>query len=56
MRRWCGMPEDQADSMPQDLRVRKAEALTKRPVTPTLLEIENNSRSRSAKLRAVRKL
>jgi 16S rRNA (cytosine1402-N4)-methyltransferase len=56
MRRWCGMPEDQEDSMPQDLRVRKAEALTKRPVTPSLTEIEDNARSRSAKLRAIRKL
>jgi len=56
MRRWCGMPESEEDSMPQDLRVKKAEALTKRPEIPTDLEIENNARSRSAKLRAIKKL
>lgn len=56
MRRWCGMPESEEDSMPQDLRVRKAEALTKRPEIPTESEIENNARSRSAKLRAIKKL
>jgi 16S rRNA (cytosine1402-N4)-methyltransferase len=56
MRRWCGMPESDEDSMPQDLRIRKAEALTKRPDIPTDLEIETNARSRSAKLRAIRKL
>ncbi len=33
-----------------------AEILTKKPVTPSDSEIENNSRSRSAKLRAIRKL
>jgi len=31
----------------------KAEILTKRPVRPTEEEIEKNSRSRSAKLRAI---
>jgi 16S rRNA (cytosine1402-N4)-methyltransferase len=55
-RRWCGQPENADDSMPQDLRTRSAEALTRRPVTPTDGEIEANPRSRSAKLRAIRKL
>jgi 16S rRNA (cytosine1402-N4)-methyltransferase len=55
-RRWCGQPENADDSMPQDLRTRSAEALTRRPVTPTDEEIEANPRSRSAKLRAIRKL
>ncbi len=55
-RRWCGQPESSEDSMPQDLRTRSAEALTRRPVTPTDGEIEANPRSRSAKLRAIRKL
>lgn len=32
------------------------EILTKKPITPTAVEIEQNPRSRSAKLRAVRKL
>jgi 16S rRNA (cytosine1402-N4)-methyltransferase len=55
-RRWCGQPENADDSTPQDLRTRSAEALTRRPVTPADDEIEANPRSRSAKLRAIRKL
>ena len=55
-RRWCGQPEDAADATPQDLRIKVAEALTRRPVGPGMLEIATNPRSRSAKLRAVRKL
>jgi 16S rRNA (cytosine1402-N4)-methyltransferase len=55
-RRMCGQPENADDSMPQDLRTRSAEALTGRPVVPTDEEVEANPRSRSAKLRAIRKL
>jgi 16S rRNA (cytosine1402-N4)-methyltransferase len=55
-RRMCGLPEDAGDSLPQDLRVRLAEPLTRRPVAPGMLEIATNPRSRSAKLRAIRKL
>jgi 16S rRNA (cytosine1402-N4)-methyltransferase len=55
-RRWCGQPESSDDSTPQDLRTRSAEALTRRPVTPSDEELEANPRSRSAKLRAIRKL
>ena len=55
-RRLCGQPEDAGDATPQDLRVRVAEPLTRRPVGPGLLEIATNPRSRSAKLRALRKL
>jgi 16S rRNA (cytosine1402-N4)-methyltransferase len=55
-RRMCGQPENADDSMPQDLRTRSAEALTGRPVIPSDEEIEANPRSRSAKLRAIRKL
>jgi 16S rRNA (cytosine1402-N4)-methyltransferase len=54
-RRMCGQPESSSDSIPQDLRLRHAEALTRRPVTPTDEEIEENPRSRSSKLRAIRK-
>jgi 16S rRNA (cytosine1402-N4)-methyltransferase len=54
-RKWCGLPIDAEDSMPQDLRVRVAEPLTRRPMTPGDAEISENARSRSAKLRAVRK-
>jgi len=55
-RRLCGQPESADDSTPQDLRVRLAEPLTRRPVTPTDAELGANPRSRSAKLRALRKL
>ncbi len=54
-RQWCGLPVDAEDSMPQDLRVRVAEPLTRRPMTPGDAELAANARSRSAKLRAVRK-
>lgn len=55
-RRMCGQPESADDSTPQDLRVKLAEPLTRRPVTPSDPEIAANPRSRSAKLRALRKL
>jgi 16S rRNA (cytosine1402-N4)-methyltransferase len=55
-RRWCGQPESAADARPQDLRIKVAEPLTRRPVTPGDAEISANPRSRSAKLRALRKL
>jgi 16S rRNA (cytosine1402-N4)-methyltransferase len=55
-RRWCGQPENAGDSLPQDLRVKVAEPLTRRPVTAGDTEIAANPRSRSAKLRALRKL
>ena len=55
-RRWCGQPESADDHTPQDFRTRVAEPLTRRPVTATEEEIATNPRSRSAKLRALRKL
>jgi 16S rRNA (cytosine1402-N4)-methyltransferase len=55
-RRMSGQPESADDGTPQDLRVRYAEALTRRPVVPTDDEVAANPRSRSAKLRAIRKL
>jgi 16S rRNA (cytosine1402-N4)-methyltransferase len=55
-RHWCGQPENSEDSTPQDLRTKSADALTRRPVVPSDQEIEANPRSRSAKLRAIRKL
>lgn len=55
-RRMCGQPENADDSTPQDLRVKLAEPLTRRPITPADDEIAANPRSRSAKLRALRKL
>ena len=56
LRRMCGQPESSDDATPQDLRVRLAEPLTRRPITPSDAEIGDNPRSRSAKLRAIRKL
>lgn len=56
LRRVCGQPENENDSRPQDMRVRLAEPLTRKPVTPSDLEIANNPRSRSAKMRAAKKL
>ncbi len=56
LRRLCGQPESAADSRPQDLRPRFAEPLTRKPVVADDDEIAANPRSRSAKLRAVRKL
>lgn len=55
-RRWCGQPESADDATPQQLRTRLAEPLTRRPVTPGDPELAANPRSRSAKLRALRKL
>ena len=54
-RRMCGQPENADDSTPQDLRVKFATPLTRRPLTPGDAEIAANPRSRSAKLRALRK-
>ena len=55
-RQLCGQPVDRRDSTPQQLRTVVAEALTRKPIMATPEEIAQNPRSRSAKLRAVRKL
>ncbi len=55
-RRLCGQPVDANDATPQQLRTRHAEPLTRKPVMPSLAEISANPRSRSAKLRVLRKL
>jgi len=55
-RRQCGQPIDARDHTPQDLRPRFAEPLTRKPLTAGPVELAANPRSRSAKLRALRKL
>lgn len=55
-RRLCGQPVGANDSTPQDLRPKFAEALTRKPITAGAAELDTNPRSRSAKLRAIRKL
>jgi 16S rRNA (cytosine1402-N4)-methyltransferase len=54
-RRMCGQPASAADSTPQDMRVKLADPLTRKPATPSSAEIALNPRSRSAKLRALRR-
>ncbi len=55
-RHLAGLPEGEDDHRPQDLRVKHADLLFRRPVTPSAEEIAANPRSRSSKLRALRKL
>ncbi len=52
----CGQPVDAGDSTPQQLRVKRAEPLTSRPIRATEAEVAQNPRSRSAKLRGIKKL
>ena len=56
LRRMCGQPESADDATPADLRERFAEPLTRRPLVPGDEEVAANPRSRSARLRALRRL
>lgn len=57
-RRLCGQPESEDDARPADVRLATAvaEPLTRRPLVPDEAEARANPRSRSARLRAVRRL
>jgi len=55
-RRVSGLPESADDSTPQQFRHAEAELLTRRPLSPAAAELAFNPRSRSARLRALRKL
>ncbi len=55
-RRVSGRPEHRNDSRTADERTAQATMIATRPIIPTAEEMELNPRSRSARLRAVRKL
>ena len=55
-RKMAGRPEHARDSRTQDERVVRAEMISTRPITPKESEINTNPRSRSARMRAIRKI
>ena len=55
-RRMAGLPEHAEDALPKDWRTYSAELLTPKPIRPSEDETARNPRSRSARLRALRKL
>jgi 16S rRNA (cytosine1402-N4)-methyltransferase len=55
-RKLAGEPEHRNDSMPKDLRHISGTLISRRPIVATENELSFNPRSRSAKLRAIRKL
>ena len=54
-RRLAGMSEHAGDSRPQQFREKRADLLTTRPKRPSEEEVRANPRSRSARLRSLRK-
>ena len=55
-RKMSGRPEHSHDSRKQDEREVRASMISTRPVRPSEAEIQSNPRSRSARLRAIRKI
>jgi 16S rRNA (cytosine1402-N4)-methyltransferase len=55
-RRLCGQPETRDDHRPADLRHAVADPLVRKAIVASETEIAANPRSRSARLRAIRKL
>ncbi|MGJ8649578.1 MAG: 16S rRNA (cytosine(1402)-N(4))-methyltransferase RsmH [Opitutaceae bacterium] len=55
-RKMAGRPEHSGDYRTQDERVESAKMISTRPIAPTEEEIKTNPRSRSSRLRAIRKL
>ncbi|MEN8660917.1 MAG: 16S rRNA (cytosine(1402)-N(4))-methyltransferase RsmH [Lentimonas sp.] len=55
-RKMAGRPEHSSDYRTQDERVVSAKMISTRPIAPTEEEIRTNPRSRSSRLRAIRKL
>ena len=55
-KKMAGRPEDRFDNSFVQERVKLAEIITRKPITASGEEISQNPRSRSAKLRAIRKL
>ncbi len=52
----CGLPVDRHDNRCQDERERFAELLTNKAIRPSMEEVARNPRSRSSRLRAIRKI
>lgn len=55
-RRWAGRPEGVRDHRPQDMRERLAELVSRGLIKASDQEVAQNPRSRSAKLRVIRKI
>ena len=53
---WCGRSLNRFDAQPRQFKTVKAELGSRKPITASKEEIEQNPRSRSAKLRFLRKL